>query len=249
MSSRRASSSPASPSSSVRILPAGKKLKAKTLIAGFHGIGATGYWSVKFLIDEVKAKRVFYIDSEYAPAVSSTLNKSISTPYEVYAAGSLAFLKADVPPLRENENRFFRELGEWIIGSGVDEVALIGGLDDSLRTDESKYRVVLTDAMAKRGEMKDEPVLEDGKMIVGPVALLLNNLQMHDFPAYALLAYSNTDRVDPRAAASAAEFMAKRYRLKVSTTPLIQGAEELEREMMGLAQKEKDKGPSSAIYS
>src|SRR5208283_3037403 len=233
----------------MRLLPAGKVLKAKTLIAGFHGIGATGYWAVKFLIEEVKAKRVFYIDSEYAPAVSSTLNKSISTPYEVFVSGSLAFLKADVPPLRENENRFFSELGQWILESGVDEVALIGGLDDSLRTDETKYRVVLTDAMKKRGELKDEPVLEDGKMIVGPVALLLNKLQMHDFPAYALLAYSNTDRVDPRAAASAAEFMANRYKLKIVTTPLIQGAEELEREMMGLAQKEKDRGPSSAIYS
>src|SRR5271155_674978 len=106
--------------SSIRILPEGKKLKAKTLIAGFHGIGATGYWSVKFLIDEVKAKRAFYIDSEFAPAVSSTLNKSISTPYEVFASGKVAFLKADVPPLRENEARFFRELGDWILQSGVD---------------------------------------------------------------------------------------------------------------------------------
>jgi uncharacterized protein len=248
LSSRRTHSS-TSASSSIKVLPAGKKLKAKTLIAGFHGIGATGYWAVKFLIDEVKAKRVFYIDSEFAPAVSSTLNKSISTPYEVFAAGNLAFLKADVPPLRENENRFFRELGQWILESGVQEVALIGGLDDSLRTDDSKYRIVLTDAMTKRGELKDETVLEDGKMIVGPVALLLNNLQMHEFPAYALLAYSNTDRVDPRAAASAAEFIAKRYKLKVVTKPLIQGAEELEREMIGLAQREKEKGPSSAIYS
>src|SRR5271167_4972868 len=128
--------------SSIRVLPEGKKLKAKTLIAGFHGIGATGYWSVKFLIEELKAKRSAYIDSDYAPAVSSTLNKGISTPYEVFTSGSLALLKADVPPLRENENRFFRELGRWIIESGVDEVALIGGLDDSLRTDDSKYRVV-----------------------------------------------------------------------------------------------------------
>jgi uncharacterized protein len=235
--------------SSIRVLPEGKKLRAKTLIAGFHGIGATGYWSVKFLIEELKAKRAAYIDSDYAPAVSSTLEKAISTPYEVYTSGRLALLKADVPPLRENETKFFRELGHWIVDSGVQEVGLIGGLDDSLRTDESKYRVVVTDAMVKRGEFKGETVLEEGRMIVGPVALLLNWLQMNEFPAFALLAYSNTDRVDPRAAATAVEFMAKRYKLKVSTSPLIKGAEELEREMMGMAQKERDRGPSSAIYS
>ncbi len=36
----------------------------------------------------------------------------------------------------------------------------------------------------------------------------------------------------------------------MNTEPLIKGAEELERELVGLAQKEKDKGgPSGAIYS
>ena len=234
--------------SSIKIIPEGKGLKTKTLIAGFHGIGATGYWSVKFLIEEMKAEREFYIDSEFAPAVSSTLDGRISTPYELFVKGDIALLKADVPPLRENENKFFRELGEWIVDSGVHEVALVGGLDESLRGDESKYRVVLTDTMAKLEELKGEPILEEGRMIVGPVAILLNTLQMHNVPAYALLAYSNTERVDPRASATAVEFLAKRYGFEVSTAPLIKGAEELERELMGMAQKE-GRGPSSAIYS
>jgi uncharacterized protein len=235
--------------SSIRVLPEGKKLKASTLIAGFHGIGATGYWSIKFLIEELKARRAFYIDSEFAPAVSSTLGGAISTPYEIFVCGELAFLKAEVPPLRENENRFFRELGQWIVESGVTEVALVGGLDESLRVDDSTYRLVLTDAMAKAKGFEGEPILEEGKMIVGPVAVLLNTLQMHDCAAYAVLAYSNTERVDPRAAAIAVEFLAERYDFKVSTAPLIKGAEELERELMGLAQKEKDRGSPSAIYS
>ncbi len=235
--------------SSIRIIPEGKGLKEKILIAGFHGIGATGYWSVKFLIEELKATREFYIDSEFAPAVSSTLSERISTPYELFMAGDLALLKADVPPLRENENRFFRELGQWIVDSGVHEVALIGGLDDSLCSDDSKYRVVLTDAMAKLEELKGEPILEEGRMIVGPVAILLNTLQMHNIPAYALLAYSNTERVDPRASASAVEFLSKRYGFTISTEPLIKSADELEKELMGMAQKDKERGPSSAIYS
>ncbi len=235
--------------SSIRVLPEGKKLKASTLIAGFHGIGATGYWSVKFLIEELKARRAFYIDSEFAPAVSSTLGGAVSTPYEIFVCGELAFLKAEVPPLRENENKFFRELGQWLVETGINEVALVGGLDESLRVDESSYRLVLTDAMAKRKQFDGEPILEEGKMIVGPVAVLLNTLQMHERAAYAVLAYSNTDRVDPRAAATAVEFLAQRYAFKVSTAPLIKGAEELERELMGLAQKEKDRGSSSAVYS
>jgi len=86
-------------------------------------------------------------------------------------------------------------------------------------------------------------------MIVGPVAIMLNTFQMAGFPAFAVLSYSNTERVDPRAAATAVEFVAKRYRLDVNTSPLIKGAEELEREMTGMAMREKEKGPPSAIYS
>jgi uncharacterized protein len=244
------------PSSSIRVLPdavANGGLEARALIAGFHGIGATGYWTVKFLIQELKARRVCYIDSEFAPAVSSTVKNEISTPYELYTVSDLLFLKAEVPPLRENETRFFRELSQLVIASKINEVMLIGGLDESLRSDESKYRLVLTDAM-KGGEhghgLEAEPILEEGRMIVGPVAVMLNAFQMRGYPAGAILSYSNTERIDPRAAAAAVEFIAKRYSLEVSTEPLIKGAEELERELVGLAQRDRDKGgPSGAIYS
>jgi uncharacterized protein len=252
------SSSPSLPPySSIRILPAAgarQGLNARALIAGFHGIGATGYWTVKFLIQELKATRVCYIDSEFAPAVSSTVKNEISTPYEIYGVGDIVLLRAEVPPLRENENRFFRELSQLIIGSGIQEVTLIGGLDESLRADDSaKYRLVLTDAM-KAGEhgrgLEAEPILEEGRMIVGPVATMLNAFQMRGFPAIAVLSYSNTERIDPRAAASAVEFIAKRYSLQVNIDPLIKGAEELERELTGLAQREKEKGGGTgAIYS
>jgi uncharacterized protein len=252
------SSPPLPPSSSsIRILPEviGRgRFEARALVAGFHGIGATGYWTVKFLIQELKARRICYIDSELAPAVSSTVKNEISTPYELYGVGDLVLLKAEVPPLRENETRFFRELSHWVIGSGIQEVTLIGGLDESLRPDDaSKYRLVLTDAM-KGGEhgrgLEAEPILEEGKMIVGPVAVMLNAFQMYSYPAMAILAYSNTERIDPRAAAAAVEFVARRYALQVNTEPLIKGAEELERELVGLAQREKDRGgPSGAIYS
>ncbi len=94
------SSEPELPYSSIRILPdviARGRLEARALIAGFHGIGATGYWTVKFLIQELKARRICYIDSEFAPAVSSTVKNEISTPYELYGADDLLFLKAEAP--------------------------------------------------------------------------------------------------------------------------------------------------------
>jgi len=232
---------------SFRILPQGSKLAGSTLIAGFHGIGATGYWTIKFLITELKAERRFFIDYAHSPAVASQVEGRIATPYEVYTAGGLALLKAEVSPVREKENEFYRELAEWIMSSGVVEVALVGGLDEALRNDDHPYKVAVTSALANRGGLSGEPLIEEDRMIVGPVASLLNAFEMNSFPAYAVLAYSNTDRVDPRAAASAAEFLSRRYGFHLDTAPLIKGAEVIEGELKML--QEKEKRPADSVYS
>ena len=231
----------------MRVIPAAAKIEGTSLIAGFHGIGATGYWTVKFLITELKAQRRLFIDYEHAPAVASQTDRRISTPYEVFVTGDLSLLKAEVSPVREKENEFYRQLAEWIMSSGVKEVALVGGLDESLRTDDSRYKVAMTSAFAGLGGLPEEPLFEEDRMIVGPVASLLNTFEMNSFPALAVLAYSNTERVDPRAAASAVEFLSKRYGFTANTAPLIKGAEVIEGELKMM--EEKEKRPAGSVYS
>jgi uncharacterized protein len=231
----------------LKIVPEGSRLDGTSLIAGFHGIGATGYWTVKFLVTELKAQRKCFIDYEHAPAVASQVEGRIATPYEVYSAGSLSLLKAEVSPVRERENEFYHQLADWIMSSGAKEVALVGGLDESLKTDGGNYRVALTGAMTARGGLPGEAVFEEDRMIVGPVASLLNVFEMNSFPAYAVLAYSNTERVDPRAAAVAVEFLSKRYGFAANTDPLIKGAEVIETELKMI--EEKEKRPAGSVYS
>jgi uncharacterized protein len=231
----------------MKVFPPDLRLDNKFLIAGFHGIGATGYWTVKFLVQELKAKRVAFVDYENAPAVASSVEGRIATPYEIYSSGDISLLRAEVSPAREKENEFYRGLAEWIMGSGVKEVALVGGLDESLRSDDGKYRVAMTSSMLARGGLPGEPPLEEDRMIVGPVASFLNTFEMHGFPAFAVLAYSNTERVDPRAAAHAVEFLAKRYSLSVDTSPLIRGAEVIEGELKLM--EEREKHPSASVYT
>ena len=231
----------------MKIVPEGSRLDGTSLIAGFHGIGATGYWTVKFLITELKAERKFFIDYEHAPPVASQAEGRISTPYEVFRAGDLSLLKAEVSPIREKENEFYRALADWIMASGAKEVALVGGLDEHLRNDDRPYRVAMTSAFAGKGGLPSEPLFEEDRMIVGPVASLLNTFEMHSFPALAVLAYSNTERVDPRAAASAVEFLSRRYGFKANTAPLIKGAEVIEGELKVI--EEKEKRPADSVYS
>ena len=231
----------------MRVVPGDTRLDGTALVAGFHGIGATGYWTIKFLVNELKAERKWHLDYEEAPAVANFSGGGIATPYEVYASHGLSLLKAEVSPARERETAFLRELAAWGEGSGAREVALVGGLDESLKADDDAYKVVMTSAFGKRGGLSGEPTLDEDKLIVGPVASLLNIFEIDGFPAYAVLAYSSTERVDPRASATAVGFLSRRYGFKADTGPLIKGAEVLEGEMKQY--EERERRPPSSVYS
>jgi len=212
----------------LEIIPKGSRFDGCTLIAGFHGIGATGYWSVKYMIQQLKAERAAFIDSEFIAPVAAVQGGKLTTPHELARKGSLVFLKIDVPLYRDFEVKFYRELAQWAVEAGFKEVALIGGLDASLKVDDSSHRIVYTSAFEPTGKLSESAVLEDDHVIVGPVAILLNYFEAMKFPAYAILSYASTDRADPRAASSAISLMSSVYGFTIDTSALMKGAEVME---------------------
>jgi uncharacterized protein len=223
----------------IRIFPADAEFRGLVLITGFHGIGATGYWTVKFLIEHLEAERVALVDSEHIAPATTVSKGVLVTPYELYRVGELVFFKMEAPPYRGGEVLFFKEFSDWIIATGFREVVLVGGLDSSLKRDDTTFRMVHTRAYTPTGYLADAPILEDGHMIVGPVALMLTHFEMRNFPAYAILAYASTERVDPRAAASAVDVLSRQYGFRVDVTPLIRGAEIMEAELSRRASRVK----------
>ncbi len=229
----------------IEIMPKGMRFDGNVLVAGFHGIGATGYYAIRYMVDYLNAERIAYVDSEFIAPVSTSRRGRVVTPHEFYRHGNMVFLKVEVPVQRESEIVFYRDFARWVVDSGFVEAALIGGLDSTLRNDESEYRVVFTSAFKPRGELEAAKELEDELIIVGPVAILLNYFEMADFPSYAILAYANADRVDPRAAAAAIGALNKIYDLDVDTKPIIEGAERIEEELKKEVKKEVKPGGES----
>ncbi len=230
-----------------KVIPSTVKFDNNALLTGFHGIGYAGYWTVKYLVQKLEAERIAFVDSETVSPVSSTTHGRIVTPYEFFRKNDLTIFKVEVPPYRGSEIDFFRNLSEWIVNSKFREVALIGGLDASLRTDESSsFRIVHTSSFKMREPLSTAKIFEDDQIIVGPVAIMLNYFEAHDFPAYAILAYSSTDRVDPRAAVSSIEILSKCYGFEVDVEPLLKGAEAVETE---ISRQERKIGKSESIYT
>ncbi|HYB03156.1 MAG TPA: PAC2 family protein [Nitrososphaerales archaeon] len=229
-----------------QVIPKTAKFEDTVLLTGFHGIGYAGYWTIKYLIQKLDAKRTAFVDSESVSPVSSTVGGRLVTPYEFFQTRDLTIFKVEVPPYRGAEIEFFRNFSEWVTNSKFREVVLIGGLDASLRTDNSSYRIVHTSAYAPTEYLKEAKILEDEQIIVGPVAIMLNYFEAHNFPAYAILAYSSTERIDPRAAVSSIEILSKTYGFSVDVEPLLKGAEVVETE---IARQDKKLSKSESIYT
>lgn len=233
----------------LELIPKEVSFEGKKLITGFHGIGATGFWTIKYLVQQLKPERVAFIDTDATAPISSTWGGRIITPYELYQKDDLILMKAEVAPSRGQEASFFRELCNMIISKGIKEVALIGGLDASLRFDQTiTFKYVRTSAYKPKGIIADAKTLEDDRIIVGPVALMLNQFEMRNFPAFAILPYASMERIDPRAAVEATKILQKYYSMEISVEPLLKGAEVLESEMTALETKVKGAARES-IYT
>jgi len=231
----------------MRVIPNDIRFDGCSLITGFHGIGGVGYWTVRYIAQKLNADKSAIIDSDIISPVTTTYLGRIVTPYEVLRKGEVAFFKVEVPPFKEKQIGFFRSFSKWVIDAGFKEVALVGGLDSSLRIDETTFRLVHTISFTPKDELAKAIILEDDHLIVGPVAIMLNYFEVMKFPAFVILAYASPERVDPRATVAAISVLSDYYKFKVDVMPLIRGAEALEQEAAKQEKKERRSGES--IYT
>ena len=77
----------------LKIIPNSESFKGLSLITGFHGIGAAGYWTVKYLVQELKAEKIAIIDSDTPTPMASNNNGKLVSPFEFYRKGKLIFFK------------------------------------------------------------------------------------------------------------------------------------------------------------
>jgi uncharacterized protein len=232
----------------IKVYSGKEKLRGCSLITGFHGIGFTGYWSVKFLIQQLKAERIGFVESIFSPPICTSHGDRIVTPFELYRKDNFVFFKAEVSPPREREYSFYMQLADWIASAKFKEAFLIGGLDSTLKSDDTTHRIVHTSTYNMPETLKGSMPLEDDRLIVGPIAILLNHFEAVGFPAVSVLSFAAQNRLDPRACAEALAVLEKIYGIKVDIKPLIEGAEAIEEEISKPAVREEDAGKALGSF-
>lgn len=218
--------------------------KGKVLIGGFHSaLGECGYILVRHLVAQEGAKPIGYIMSPLVPPHVFFGNGRLLLPIELYSYDRFILLFTRLQPHRAEWTPFTVAIAEWAVKHELKEALLLGGLDIQFATDDSKFRCAPTTTYRKKAEEKELPILEDGRGIYGLLALLLASFEIRDFPAVALLPYSQRGRPDPRAASIAIEVLNKLYDLEVSVEELMRDADTIEKEIKQLLERQREPEP------
>src|SRR6266571_3062312 len=214
----------------VQLLVDSRNLKGSTLVTGFHGVGQTGYIATSYMIHALKAERIGFVEVANPPPWVGTAEGGLVTPFEIYSKGKTVLVKLEFSPHRSEEAEFAKTIANWAVREKFKDAILVGGLDISYRENNDNFCVVPTGAYSSRAKAFKAPVLEPGLLVYGPLAVMLSEFEIHDFPAIAVLPYAETARADPAAAAVAIRKIAKTYNFRVNLEELVKDAKFIERE-------------------
>ncbi|GGP21682.1 carboxylate--amine ligase [Thermocladium modestius] len=196
-------------------------------ITGFHGIGLVGYLAVRHLVTTMPCERIGFMG--VAMPYTSYMKGILSSPGDIYNCPgngiTVALFNYGIP-----DRQLFsasRELAKWVIASGFKNVVLFGGLDVSLRDprDELGVKVIST-----RRDVA-ENLLNDNYLVLGPLAIMMNEFASKSYPAMAILPYANPSLADPRAAATGLSYFSSKFNVKLDLAKLYEDAQALEEEI------------------
>lgn len=219
------------------------KLKGKILVSGFHSaLGEAGYIVLRHLAAQEAARPIGCIMSPLVPPHVFIGSERLLMPIELYEySDRFILLFTRLQPHRAEWAPFTETIAKWCVDMELKEALLLGGLDMQFAEADDLYRSAFTSAYRETAEKFELPVLEDGRGIYGPLALLLANYQIRNFPAVAILPYAERGRPDPRAASVAIEVFNKLYDLDIKTEELMADAEAIEKEIKQLLERQQDR--------
>jgi uncharacterized protein len=217
--------------------------KDKILITGFHSeLGEAGYMVLRHLVAQKEAQSIGCIMSPLVPPHIFLTEGRILMPIELYSFADQFILLFTRLQLHRAEWAPFAEfITTWSTENNLKEAILLGGLDIQFTTNTDQFRTAYTAAYRQKAEKFDFPILEEGRGIYGPLALLLANFEIRNFPALVLLPYAERGRPDPRAASVAINILNRLYDLTINTEDLVRDAEVIEKEIKQILERQRER--------
>ncbi len=222
-----------------------KKISGRRVFIGYLGIGGTGLFTIKHMIDNMDSvERVAIIETIYLPPLITYNEGRLYYPIELYKSGENLILKVENLPPGSRGNKVVKNLIRFLKRIGVEEYIVIGGLTKNLREGESdEYRVVYNKYWRNKVPGKEAP---KNLRIFGPLAATLLYTELEKVPALGILAYSDDNVMDPMAVSYAVRAINSIFGFNLPIDSLKEAAKEV-RDMMRELEELVEKGKN--IYT
>lgn len=210
-----------------------RKFSGKRFFIGFMGIGGTGYFTIKHVIDNLEGvERVGIIDTAYIQPIASFDGSGVRFPIEIYARDEDIFLKVDDVPRDWRGNRLLKSLIKYFKAKGIEEIISVGGLTKNLQENSSdNVRIVYNSYWNRELPYRLAP---NNLRIYGPLAMILLYSELYRIPAISILAFSNDALIDPMAVSQAINVLNEMFGYRLSTDELVEAAYQIDKIIRGV---------------
>jgi uncharacterized protein len=230
-------------------------LKPTYFLTGFAGIGMVGLLVVQHLSKTLDCHRAGFIEMPREPPFSAYIFSEdlLSAPGEIYyCPGSnftISVIHWNGDFMTKYSHDVVKAIARWVYMNGFKEAILFGGLDNRLRgEDPDQLRVAVTTEYRDRYSLGGVKLMELNYVIMGPLALLMNEFERLNIPAISILPYAEPFRADPNAAIVAIQFLKELTGVEVNISRLREFAEIIDREIKEMQERMKRKeGPPHYI--
>ncbi len=209
------------------------------VITGFPGFGYTGYLTTRYIVQELRMKRIGVIVTQELPDYTSLEDYGIVFPHEIFVDDNngLVVIVNHSLPVRRYRDHYVKVLLKWIKENNTRELVLIGGLNAKLREGAERYRWI-KGSLSRR--TLSAPQMKKGLYVVGPLAHMILYSELLRIPYIVLLPYAEPLRPDPRAAAIAVEVINGLYELNIDTSKLYEEAQRIEQELAEILRQQEE---------
>lgn len=220
--------------------------KSPLLIEGFPGIGLVGNIASQYMVHELKMSYLGAMNSRFFPPLAVLLGGVVNMPVRIYEKEELGLvlITSDIPihPLACYD--VGREVVSWAKSIGSREMVCLAGI--SLMTEARRVFCAASSSEVLE-RIKGHCELFELGTISGISGSIMNECRIQGLPAACFLGETVSEEPDPRSAAATIDVLNSIYGLNVSTSKLIERADEIELQMHQLAEQVKSSAQEETV--
>ncbi len=213
-------------------------LRNYTMIDGFPGIGLVGTIAAGYIVEKKAMEPIGYLASEKFPPMTTIHHGRPYFPARIYREPRDKFcvLLAEFVVPSEVVYPLSSEIFSFVKANGIKQVISLAGMTSAKEGGGKIYGIASNDAMAKFLENKGIELIKEG-VTTGVSGVLLARCAVEGFPAVSLLAESQQNYPDPRAAAMLLEKLRDLMGMKIDTKALLREAGIIEAKMRQMTEQ------------